>query len=291
MPELPEIESIRLHLHPQIVGKTISSIDVLEQTMFHGDPDGVVGMQISDTSRKGKVLIMKLNLPTFKPSDFATPLYLSFHLKLSGQILFAPDNSHPVFKNQIPLANSDRMPARTTRIVIHFSDTSALYFNDMRKFGWIKLGQSPEEPSGIDALSKDFSIEYLRSKLEKTRRPIKTVLLDQTIIAGVGNIYANDALWEAQIHPERKAHSLSQQEVEALFEEIKKSIDEGLKYKGSSAKDELYVLPDSTPGQYQHHFKTYHQHGKPCRRCGTTIESMRLGGRGTFFCPQCQMNT
>jgi formamidopyrimidine-DNA glycosylase len=279
MPELPEIESIRLHLDPIIVGKTIASIKLLEPSMFHGSVEDVIGATISSTSRKGKVLILHLA---------ESNSFLSFHLKLSGQILFVEDNNDPVFKNQIPLAGSNRMPARTTRIIIHFSDNAALYFNDMRKFGWIKLGNKPELPTGVDILSDEFTPEYLQEHLKRTRRPIKSVLLDQEIIAGVGNIYANDALWEARVHPARKANSLTSEEVRNLFEGIKKSIREGLKYKGSSAKDELYVLPDSTPGMYQHHFKTYHQHGTPCKRCGEIIKSMRLGGRGTFFCPKCQ---
>ncbi|MBP9690724.1 bifunctional DNA-formamidopyrimidine glycosylase/DNA-(apurinic or apyrimidinic site) lyase [Candidatus Woesebacteria bacterium] len=288
MPELPEIESIRLHLDPIIVGKTITSLKLLEPSMFHGNIDHVIGAIITGTSRKGKILTLHLTQTNSTTYKLPANSYISFHLKLSGQILFVEDNNNPVFKNQIPLADSNRMPARTSRIIIHFSDNSALYFNDMRKFGWLKVGDKPELPAGVDVLSDDFTSEYLQAHLTKTRRPIKTVLLDQEIIAGVGNIYANDALWEARIHPARKANSLTADEVMSLFAGIKKSIHEGLEYKGSSAKDELYVLPDSTPGMYQHHFKTYHQQGTPCKRCGEIIKSMRLGGRGTFYCPTCQ---
>lgn len=281
MPELPEVETIRLFLHQKLIGKEIISADILVPKMFHGDPKILEKAVIIDTDRKGKVLSLVLNKE-------GTKYYLSFHLKLSGQILYAPDISKAVFLNSIPLADSNTMPAKTTRMVFRFSDNSALYFNDLRKFGWAKLSKIPEHPIGTDVLSPEFTEQHVLNNLPNTKRPIKTVLLDQSIIAGIGNIYANDALWEAGIHPERPTNALSDAELKCLYVAIKKTIFEGLKYKGSSAKDELYVLPDSTAGQYQHHFKTYHQHGNTCTRCGTIIQRIKLGGRGTFFCPVCQ---
>lgn len=281
MPELPEVETIRLFLHQKLIGKEIIKADILVPKMFHGDPKELKKAVITDTDRKGKVFTLILKNDGKKQ-------YLSFHLKLSGQILYAPDNNHAEFPHKIPLANSRQMPAKTTRMVFYFSDNSALYFNDLRKFGWAKLSHTPQYPTGVDALSKDFTEQYVLTTLTGTKRPIKTVLLDQTLISGIGNIYANDALWEAGIHPKRPTHTLTYSELKALYLAIKKTISMGLTYKGSSAKDELYVLPDSTSGQYQHHFKTYHQHGKKCHRCGTVIQKIKLGGRGTFFCPICQ---
>lgn len=282
MPELPEVETIRLFLHQHLIGKEIIKTDISVPKMFHGVPSELKNAVVKNTDRKGKVL-------TFVLQKQSRTSYLSFHLKLSGQILFASDHTQAVFPNKIPLANSHELPAKTTRMIFHFTDGSLLFFNDLRKFGWAKLSDKPEHPTGVDVLSADFTEEYILNKLPDTKRPIKTVLLDQTIIAGVGNIYANDSLWEAGIHPERPTNSLSEAERKCLYLAIKKIIAEGLKYKGSSAKDELYVLPDSSPGTYQNHFKTYHQHGQKCIRCGSIIQRTKIGGRGTFFCPVCQL--
>ncbi len=281
MPELPEVETIRLFLHQCLIGKEIRSCEILVPKMFHGNPKDLENAVVIDTDRKGKVLTLVLEKKGRKQ-------YLSFHLKLSGQILYAADKNYAEYPNTIPLANSNKMPAKTTRMVFYFTDGSVLYFNDLRKFGWAKLADTPEHPTGVDVLSEQFTAQYVVKSLIKTKRPVKTVLLDQTIISGIGNIYANDALWEAGIHPERQTSSLSQEERKRIYIAIKKTIAEGLKFKGSSAKDELYVLPDSTSGGYQKHFKTYHQHGKHCSKCGTVIVRTKLGGRGTFFCPVCQ---
>lgn len=281
MPELPEVETIRLFLHQHIIGKKITHAEILVDKMFHGDKTELENAVVTDTDRKGKVLTILL-------SKNSKRYFLSFHLKLSGQILYAHDKNHAVFPNNIPLANSDIMPAKTTRMTFHFSDNSALYFNDLRKFGWAKVSDQPEFPAGPDVLSEEFTETYVVKNLPNTKRPIKTVLLDQTIIAGIGNIYANDALWEAGIHPERPTNSLSDDERKKLYLAIRIIINEGLMYKGSSAKDELYILPDSTSGTYQNHFKTYHQHGKKCKKCQTIIKRIQIAGRGTFFCPVCQ---
>ncbi|CAN5183113.1 DNA-formamidopyrimidine glycosylase [soil metagenome] len=277
MPELPEVETIRLFLSKNLIGKTITQIDIREPKQFHGDQNEVIGKKITNVGRTGKILHIKID-----------PLYLSFHLKLSGQILYANHKDNPTFKNVIPRANSNKMPSSTTRVIFYFDDNSALYFNDMRKFGWVKLSEKPEEPKAVDILSPAFTLDYFTKAITGVRRPIKVVLLDQDKMAGIGNIYANDSLWEARIHPARKANTLSVDETKILYEAILKIINEGVKYRGSSAADELYVLPDSEKGQYQHHFKTYYQHGKPCKRCGELIVRTVVGGRGTFYCPKCQ---
>jgi len=281
MPELPEVETIRLFLHQHIIGKKITRAEILVDKMFHGDPQKLNDAVVTDTDRKGKIL-------TFVLKKDHKSFYLSFHLKLSGQILYARDKEHAVFPNTIPLANSKQMPAKTTRMIFYFFDNSALYFNDLRKFGWAKLSDKPEFPIGPDVISDEFTETYILNNLPNTKRPIKTILLDQTIIAGIGNIYANDSLWEAGIHPERPTNSLSEDERKRLYLAIKHTIKEGLQYKGSSAKDELYILPDSTSGTYQDHFKTYHQHGKKCMKCQSIIKRITIAGRGTFFCPICQ---
>ena len=278
MPELPEVESIRMYLDAHIVGKTLNEVEIREKKMFFGDPKKIIGKKIVAVLRSGKVLTIQ----------FENKLYLSSHLKLSGQILYSQDKDRSIFKNTIPRANTNKMPGKTTRIILNFNDNSVLYFNDLRKFGWMKLNSKPEHPKGVDVLSKDFTFKYFESASAKTGRPIKVVLMDQERIAGVGNIYANDALWQAKIHPARKTNSLTTDEKKTLYRSILDTIKDGLKYKGSSAHDELYIMPDSSKGSYQNHFKAYHQHGTPCKRCRTIMMRMKLGGRGTFYCPQCQ---
>lgn len=279
MPELPEVESIRLYLESHIAGKKLIDVEIREPKMFFGNPKEIIGEKITHVLRSGKVVTIQFQNNTF----------LSAHLKLSGQILFAPDKQKAIFKNPIPRANTDTMPGKTTYIILTFDDNSVLFFNDMRKFGWMKLGDKPEFAKGVDVLSVDFTLEYFSNALKKTGRPIKVVLMDQEKMAGIGNIYANDSLYLATIHPARKANSLTPTEIKTLHQAILDSIREGLKYKGSSARDELYVMPDGSKGSYQDHFKAYHQHGKPCVRCGTIMERIELGGRGTFFCPKCQV--
>jgi formamidopyrimidine-DNA glycosylase len=278
MPELPEVESIRMYLEKQIVGKKLTSLDILEKKMLVGNSSKIINQNVSAVLRSGKVLSIK----------FENNMFASFHLKLSGQILYSPDKNKSIFKNTIPRANTNTMPGKTTRIILYFEDNSAVYFNDMRKFGWMKIGEKPEYAKGVDVLDENFSYEYFENAISKTIRPIKVVLMDQEKIAGIGNIYANDSLYIAKIHPARKSSSLTSDEKNILYKSIVETINEGLKYKGSSAHDELYMLPNSEKGTYQHHFKAYHQHGKACVRCGTIMERTVVGGRGTFFCPSCQ---
>jgi formamidopyrimidine-DNA glycosylase len=240
MPELPEIETIRRSLSDQIVGKTVANVDIKEAKQFKGNPKELEGKKIVSLSRKGKVLTLVFN----------ESLYLSFHLMLTGQILFAPDKNNPIFKNQIPHTGSNTMPVSSTRVILNFKDNSSLYFNDQRKFGWVKLSSTLEETKAVDVLSPDFTFEYFKASVGASRKPIKPLLLEQDKITGIGNIYDNDALWEAKIHPARKANSLTEEELHHLYHGILKVINEGIKYKGSSAKDEMYVLPNSEKGHY-----------------------------------------
>ncbi len=278
MPELPEIESIRMYLRQYIIGKTLQKVEVIAPKMFIGDEKLIIHKKVTDVLRSGKILTLQ----------FENNMYASIHLKLSGQILYALHKDKAVFKVVIPRADSNTMPAKTTKVILYFTDNSALYFNDMRMFGWMKVSNKPEMIKGIDVLSTDFTLDYFKTVLSKTSRAIKIILMDQDKIGGIGNIYANDALFTAKIHPARKANELTPEETERLYKSILDTIQDGLRYKGSSAKDELYVLPDGEKGTYQHHFKAYHKHGTACINCGTIMERMELGGRGTFFCPKCQ---
>jgi len=260
MPELPEVETIRRYLDKDLSGKTIKKIDVLVKKQFIGNPKTLEGKKITDVIRFGKVLSLK----------FSDSLYLSIHLKLTGQLL----------------VNKKSLAAKTTHIIIYFTDKTVLYFNDLRKFGWMKVASTPEKPKGIDILSKSFTQIFFTDLTGSTDKPIKLLLMDQDKLAGVGNIYANDALFLAKIHPLRKTRSLRPLEIKNLYSAVKKVIASGLKFQGAS--DNSYVLPDASTGRYQNHFQVYGRENKPCLICKTPIKRIKHHGRSSFFCPHCQ---
>jgi formamidopyrimidine-DNA glycosylase len=286
MPELPEVETIRLQLQPKIIGKVIKDVEILEKKQFIGRKQDVISRKIIDVIRYGKVLVFKLvNSLTQKPGNIK---YLNTHLKLTGQILYTENLKNPVFKNIIPFTNTIKMPSKTTRIIFAFSDGSGLFFNDMRKFGWVKVSEKPERPKGIDVLSPDFTLGYFTDLTDSTDKPIKILLMDQDKMAGIGNIYANEALFLAKIHPLRKSGSLSKPETTKLYQAIKKVIEQGIKYGGSSGADEAFIKPDSSKGTYQKQFKVYQREDESCPICKTPIKRIKQGGRSSFYCPNCQ---
>lgn len=277
MPELPEVESIKSQLKPNVLEKIISNIEILSPKNFAGDKKDVIGKKIISVDRYGKVLVIKL-----------TKLFLNIHFKLSGQILFAKNVDKAVFKNIIPFTGGNKMPGNTTRVIIKFTDGSGLFFNDLRKFGWIKVSNKPLKPKGIDVLDKQFTVKYLTAILKKTRKPIKVLLMDQDLITGIGNIYANDSLFLAKIHPQRLSNSLIEKEIKLLHATIKQTISEGIRDCGSSGADEAFILPDGSRGNHQRNFLVYQRERKPCFVCKTIIKRIKHNGRSSFFCPNCQ---
>lgn len=280
MPELPEVETIKRYFSHHVLGKTIQDITVLERKMFHGDAKSVNGEKITEVLRKGKVLVLKL-------SDNR---YLSIHLKLSGQLLFHKNAKKAVYNNTIPLSATNIMPGRSTRIIIYFTDGSGVFFNDMRKFGWMKLSAKPEVPLSVDVLSPEFTRNYFHSILLRSKKPVKTLLMDQAKLAGIGNIYANDSLFHANVHPLRQANTLLPTERDTLYASILEIVKKGVDSHGSSGKDEVYILPDGSKGAYQQSFLVYQREGKPCRRCQTPIKRIVQAGRSSFYCPKCQLH-
>ncbi|MFH1451046.1 MAG: DNA-formamidopyrimidine glycosylase [bacterium] len=275
MPELPEVETIRRFLEKVIIGKKITGVEILSKKQFPQNPKTIIGAKVFSLSRRGKNLIINL---TNKKS-------LLVHLKLSGQLIWAAESKKT-------LINGNKLPIKSTRVVISFTG-GRLYFNEPRKFGWIKVIDQKNlnkelEKIGPEPFGRDFTLFYLQKILAKTVRPIKLVLLDQEKIAGIGNIYANEILFEAGISPQRQANKLSSKEIEALKKAITLILKEGLRYNGSSAADGAYIRPDASSGSYQKHFRVYQRNGKKCFKCNSTIERISLGGRGTFFCAKCQ---
>ncbi len=279
MPELPEVETIRRAITKNIVGKIIQRVDVLEKKQFSGNSKSIEGKKIADIQRKGKVIAIKLDNNSF----------INIHLKLTGQILYSSDLQEPEFKVIIPFTGTNVMPAKTTRVVIHFTDNSALFFNDMRKFGWMKLSDKAEGPKAIDVLDKKFTEDFFSTKVKSSGKPIKILLMDQEKMSGIGNIYANEALFVAGIDPRKRSKNLTDDEIERLYRAVKEVIDKGLKYQGSSGRDEAYILPNGERGQYQNHFLVYQKEGENCPgNCKGKIERIKQAGRSSFICPRCQ---
>jgi len=295
MPELPEVETIKRSLEKSIVGKKITGIQILLAKQFQGRKEDVLGAKITAIERRGKIL--KISLSSGKN--------LLIHFKLTGQLVWVPKaGERATLGHPIPFAGSE-LPAKTTHVIFEIDGPPSpkasarqggrLFFNDLRQFGWIKVvGELDEQMTrelgnlGVEPLIKEFTVEKLSSILQSSSRPVKLVLMDQEKIAGVGNIYANEALFEAGILPTRPAKKLSNEEIKKLREAIVKVLEDGLKYGGSSAADEAYIKPTGEAGEYQKHFRVYQRAGQPCPRCGTKIQRIELGGRGTFFCPRCQ---
>lgn len=285
MPELPEVETIKRNLKKNIIGKTIADIEILSAKNFIGNKKEVIGLKIDSIARFGKILTFKLVNPLTRK---LFKRYLNFHFKLSGQLLYAKNCHNPVFKNIIPFTKTNKMPANTTRVIIKFTDESCLFFNDLRKFGWIKISDNPLIPKGIDVLSKDFTIENFKNIITSSKKPIKILLMDQNKITGIGNIYANDSLFKAKIHPLKKSNSLRKKEIENLYQAIIEEINQGIKDQGSSGADEAFILPDGSKGSHQRHFLVYQRENQPCLRCQTKIKRIKHHGRSSFFCPKCQ---
>lgn len=278
MPELPEVETIKNHLLPILVNKKITQIEIVSQKQFIGDPKKIINQQITDIKRYGKIISVSLS----------NNLYLNIHLKLTGELLYAQDKNNSFFQETIPFAKTNKMPAKTTRIIVYFNDNSVLFFNDLRKFGWFKISKIAEKPKGVDVLDKNFTLEHFRKIILSSKKPIKIFLMDQEKISGIGNIYANDSLFLAGIHPLKRTNYLEKKEIDKLYQSIKKIIEQAIKNKGSSGADEAYILPDGTKGKHQRHFLVYQRENEPCPKCKTKIKRIKQGGRSSFFCPRCQ---
>jgi len=284
MPELPEVETIKRVLEKAIVGKTIKNIEVRKAKIFQGKPEEIIERKIEGIERRGKMLIIKLS------GDKA----LMVHFKLTGQMVWVPKaGERVVVGHPIPFAGT-QLPAKTTHVIFEING-GKLFYNDLRQFGWIKVISNIKYQIsnivgelGVEPFDKEFTVDYLKRIFFRTSKPIKIVLMDQSKIAGMGNIYANEALFEAGILPTRPANKLTNEEIKKLREVIIKVLEEGIKYGGSSAADEAYIKPTGEPGGYQEHFRVYQRKGEKCRKCGTIIKRVNLGGRGTFWCPKCQ---
>jgi formamidopyrimidine-DNA glycosylase len=276
MPELPEVETIKRQLDKNIVGNKILSVEIRNPKSFTGNPDKIISHKIIGTRRIGKMLVCELG------DDLA----IGIHLKMSGQLI--------LLESRIQYLESS-INQKHIRVVIKFTNKDELLFIDQRKFGWVKVMTNQELKSmnyvkNLGSEPWDITEKEFASKLRKKSKAIKVVLTDQDVVSGVGNIYANDALWMAGIKPQKSAKSLSHKEVGILRESLIKVLDEGIRNGGSTGHDGKYIHINGESGKYQNYFKVYDQAGKLCQRGdGGIIVKIKLGGRGTYYCPNCQM--
>lgn len=281
MPELPEVETIVRRLAEVLPGKTIRKIEVLKEKSFRGEPKLLVGKKITKVGRRAKIIWLQI---TGKHD-------LIIHLKMTGQLILV-DGKKKVGGGHPTTDWVRDLPSKHTRVVFHFTDASTLYFNDMRIFGWLKmvddaLLKEEFQKYGPDANLSSVSPAYLQNAFTHRRLPIKLALMDNTVLAGVGNIYANEALFIAKVHPQRPANTLTDIEWKKVYQAVKKVIRDGIRL-GGTTFDGKYVDIRGLAGKYQKKLLVYGQKDKPCPTCKTPIEKIQLGGRGTFFCPNCQ---
>jgi formamidopyrimidine-DNA glycosylase len=288
VPELPEVETVRRGLSELIIGKQVVGASNDTPKSFPNSESDVtqflVGAALTAIRRRAKVLMI----------DLSTNYSLVIHLKMTGQLVFVSTDTrfgagHP----NDSLVNT--LPDKSTRVTLEFQDGSQLFFNDQRKFGWVKLMPTAEiselpfmqkvgpEPLELDFTAKQFADRFRR----RGRTNIKAAILDQSVVAGVGNIYADESLWGAKIHPKRLVETISPAEFKELYTDLRAVMNLSIEKGGSSNRN--YVNAEGKRGSYMDFARVFRREGLLCPRCGNTIEKLRVAGRGTHICPYCQV--
>ena len=273
MPELPEVETIRLTLEPHVVGRRFERVEINDPRLVRPfEPMAVAaeleGERVTALDRRGKYLVVR----------FESGRVLLIHLRMTGSLRHAAAGS---------LADD---PHR--RAVVRLDDGSDVAYRDVRRFGtWHLLDPDEVDPYlqqrlGSEPLERTFTARRLAERLAGRKAPIKAALLDQRTVAGLGNIYVDEALWRAEVHPLRPAGTLDDDEIARLTKGIRQALRAGIARQGASLRD--YSTPDGRRGRMQERFRVYGREGEPCPRCGTPIDKIRAGGRGTWYCPNCQ---
>ncbi len=288
MPELPEVETVRIGLSRLIVGKAFKAVTSDNPKSFPNAPADVqaflVSTKVTSVKRRAKVLLVELS------SNYS----LVIHLKMTGQMVYVSKQTrfaagHP----NDSLVHS--LPDKSTRVEFTFTDSSKLFFNDQRKFGWVKLIPTSEVPNidfmkkvGPEPLDDGFTAEAFAARFARRKNTsVKAAILDQTVVAGVGNIYADESLWGAKIHPATLVKNVTTKQFSRLFTELQFVLNLSIEKGGSS--NSTYVNAEGKKGSYMNFARVFRREGHACPRCGTTIEKLRVAGRGTHICPKEQV--
>jgi formamidopyrimidine-DNA glycosylase len=287
MPELPEVEMVRRQLKDKITDKTIAEVDVKSWKSVKQDryfQKALAGQKIVELSRKGKYLFFTL-----------TDTYLIGHLKMTGRLIFKQEPDGDQVGGGHALRSSDAglkpQPHEHTRIIFVFEDGSRLYFNDVRKFGYITRAKEAEVASqkqklGREPLADDYSLDYFADIFADRQTSVKAVLLKQSDIAGLGNIYVDEACFRAGIRPDRTAGNLTDSEITRLHKTTNSVLEDALKFGGTTFRD--YVDTDGTHGNFTDKLAVFGRDGDQCVDCSEEVKKMRVAGRGTHLCPACQ---
>lgn len=308
MPELPEVETVVSELHTKLKGKTIASVEVRKPKLISIGPKTVSnirkvshtkvgafisslqGQKIVSVTRRAKLLIF----------DLSGPLSMLVHLKMTGQFIYEDRGLRKKTGGKYRILNRStaplvQLPCKFTHVIFYFTDGSTLYFNDMRQFGYLKIVRDDEidqvrelKEFGPEPFSKEFSyVQFYAAVQKRTQSPIKLVLMDPKVVAGIGNIYSDEILFQARVRPTRMVRSLQDRALKAIYNQICPVLKKGIEAKGSSVGD--FVRTDGTWGQMGKYHFVYGRKGEDCKRCGTIIESTKLGGRTASFCRDCQI--
>ncbi len=308
MPELPEVETIRRDLESHIIDHQITSVHVLSPKTALPNAaffkDALLGKKVVCIDRRGKLLIFCIQKKAAPKKKTASQInYLLVHLKMTGQLIYsdakqvlAGGHSYgKMDKTRISSSRSgnDKLPNSHTRVIIEFSGRATLYFNDLRKFGYMKIVSELELNKilntnyGPEPLTPAFTVSALEKTLQGRKLKIKALLLDQKRISGLGNIYVDEALYAARIKPSRLAGSLSKSEIKILHHEINRIIKAAVKNRGTTFSD--YVDSSGKKGNFSRYLQVYGKQGSTCPSCGSSISKIKLAGRGTHYCPKCQV--
>lgn len=286
MPELPEVETVRRGLHELIIGHSVKTVEHDTPKSFpnatHDVQEFLIGATVTDVRRRAKVLLI----------DLSTNYTLVIHLKMTGQMVY---RGRAVFGAGHPNESLiGELPDRSTRVTLGFADGSHLYFNDQRKFGWMRLMPTLEVPEidfmqkvGPEPLEAGFTADEFAARFKRRAgTSTKAALLDQTVVAGVGNIYADESLWGAKVHPKRLVKTLTAEEFQLLYTELREVMNLAIEKGGSTDKN--YVNAEGKRGSYMDFARVFRREGQACPRCDATIIKFKAAGRGTHICPHCQ---
>jgi len=287
MPELPEVETVRLQLMRKVQGKAIDSVEVFHSKIVNHDEtidDRLRGKTIKHIDRIGKLMIFSF--------DNEDDLFMLAHLKMTGQF-FHIDSTGAITGGGHTMTelSGDDWPHKHSRVAFHFTDHTTLYFNDMRLFGYTKLATAAQvaiarSGYGPEPIDPDFDCQWFYEKIHKRRTPIKAALLDQKFIAGLGNIYVDEALWRAKVRPMRIANKVTKAEAAVLCKAAGDVMNESIAVGGTTFQH--FVDTGGDNGNFTDYLQVFGQQGKLCSRCGDIIKKTRCAGRGTHYCPGCQ---
>ena len=287
MPELPEVETVRLQLLRKVVGKTIAAVEVFHPKSVDYSStfaSQLMGNTIAHIDRVGKLLIF-----SFVGKD---NLFVLAHLKMTGQFFFV-DKGKTITGggHSMTAADTRELPGRHTRVAFTFTDDSHLYFNDMRLFGYTNIVDAAavvvaRNGFGPEPIDPAFDVDWFVTALRKKGAVVKAALLDQSFIAGLGNIYVDEALWHAHVRPTRRANTLTKAEAVAIGKAAGDVMNEAIKVGGTTFQH--FADTDGDAGNYTKYLNVFGKQNTPCPRCGTEIKKIRCAGRGTHYCPHCQ---